>query len=129
MQTRAGLREFNIGDWVGQPRDLQPGERHQRLGPGGDLTAGCPGTETGNDIVARFTTVLEDLADQYRGETVVVVSHGTAMQLALGTAATTPEAVHLCPERAHCGVADVESDENGLRLLTFMGEVVAPPSE
>ena len=53
---------------------------------------------------------IEDLADQYRGETVVAVSHGTAMQLALGTAATnTTTRFTFARTVPNCGVADVES--------------------
>ena len=129
VQTRAGLREFDIGDWVGQPRTVDLGSVINAWAAG-DLTAGCPGAETGADIVARFTGVLEDLADQYRGETVVVVSHGTAMQVTLGAAATnTSTRFTFARSVPNCGVAEVECDENGLRLLTFMGEVVASPSE
>ena len=127
VETRAGLREFDIGEWVGRPRTFDLGTVI-RPWAAGDLTAGCPGAETGADIVARFTAVLDELSDQYRGETVVVVSHGTAMQLALGSAATNASTGFTFARSVpNCGVADVECDENGLRLLTFMGEVLAYP--
>ena len=42
----------------------------------GDLAAGVPGGETGHETADRVLGVLEDVADQFRGETVLVVSHG-----------------------------------------------------
>jgi probable phosphoglycerate mutase len=123
VETRSGLREFDIGDWVGKPRTFNLASVVDAWAEG-DLSAGCAGAETGADIVARFTAVLLELADQYRGETVVAVSHGTAMQLALGTAATNATARFTFGRSVpNCGIAEVECDENGLRLLTFMGEV------
>jgi probable phosphoglycerate mutase len=125
VETRSGLREFDIGDLVGKPRTFSLASVVNAWAEG-DLSVGCPGAETGADIVARFTAVLHDLADQYRGETVVAMSHGTAMQLALGAAAiNTTTRFTFGRSVPHCGVADVECDENGLRLLTFMGEVLA----
>ena len=129
VETRAGLREFDIGDWVGRPSTFSLASVVNAWAAG-DLTVGCPGTETGGEIVARFVTVLQELADQYRGETVVAVSHGTAMQLALGTAATNSTTRFTFSRGVpNCGIADVECDENGLRLITFMGEVIATASD
>jgi len=125
VETRSGLREFDIGDWVGKPRTFSLASVINAWAAG-DLSVGCEGAETGADIVARFVAVLQDLADQYRGETVLVVSHGTAMQLALGAAATNATTRFTFGRSVpNCGVAEVEYDENGLRLLTFIG--VAPP--
>ncbi|MFD9406491.1 histidine phosphatase family protein [Streptomyces sp. NPDC059989] len=42
-----------------------------------------PGGETGREALARFTEGVESLADAHRGRTVVVVAHGTVLQLAL----------------------------------------------
>jgi broad specificity phosphatase PhoE len=42
----------------------------------GDLDAGVPGGETGRETADRVLGVLDEIADQYRGETVLVVSHG-----------------------------------------------------
>jgi probable phosphoglycerate mutase len=129
VEARAGLREFDIGDWVGRPRTLDLSSVVGRWATG-DLSAGCEGAETGADIVKRFVSVLDDLTDRYRGETVVVVSHGTAMQLALGAAAiNTTTRFTFARSVANCGVAELECDENGLRLLTFMGEALSTPIE
>ena len=45
--------------------------------------SGPPGAETGADVVRRMTVELEDLADQYRGETTLVITHGGVMTMAL----------------------------------------------
>jgi broad specificity phosphatase PhoE len=42
----------------------------------GDLEAGVPGGETGRETSGRVLTVLDGLADHYRGESVLVVTHG-----------------------------------------------------
>jgi hypothetical protein len=58
------------------------------------------------------------------------VSHGTAMQLALGTAATNATTRFTFAKSVpNCGVADVACDEHGLRLLTFMGEDLGAADE
>jgi broad specificity phosphatase PhoE len=120
--TRSGLREFDIGDWVGKPLTFDLGPVTDRWASG-DLSAGCDGAETGGDVVDRFVAVLADLADEYRGETVLIVTHGTAMQLALGAAAINAT-TRFTFARAipNCGVAEAEVDENGLRLLRFLDE-------
>lgn len=82
VRVRGGLREYAVGDWAGQP--YRPEMRSVfEVWKAGDLSQGCPGAETGGDIVRRFGAELESLADGSRGETVLVVSHGVAMQLAL----------------------------------------------
>lgn len=87
VTVREGLHEFVVGDHSGSRADEFP------FGPvfdrwvAGDLTAGIPGGETGEQIAARVLEVLEDIADRHRGESVVVVSHGCAIFTALGVLA------------------------------------------
>ncbi len=82
-----------------------------------DLSAGCPGAETGEQVVSRFADALEGLADQHRGETVVVISHGGVMSLVIphrstnATSALTRD--RLLPNGA---VVTVEIDADGWRL-------------
>jgi probable phosphoglycerate mutase len=76
VRVRERLHEFKAGDYLGRPYD--PEFFHGVLGGwlAGDLEPGVPGGETGREVVDRVLPVLEDVADQYRGETVLVVSHG-----------------------------------------------------
>lgn len=83
VRVRTGLREFAVGELVGQPYsdDLFRGVVSAWLF--GDLSGGCPGAETGFDIVRRMTVELQSMADQYRGETVLAISHAGSMRLVL----------------------------------------------
>jgi broad specificity phosphatase PhoE len=76
VRVREGLQEFAVGDYLGRPYD--PVFFHDVLGGWlkGDLDPGVPGGETGRQVVDRVMPVLEEVADQFRGETVLVVTHG-----------------------------------------------------
>lgn len=76
VRVRERLQEYPAGDYLGRPYD------HAFFDPlvtgwlAGRLEAGVPGGETGRQTADRVLAVLDDLADQHRGETVLVVSHG-----------------------------------------------------
>lgn len=76
VRVRERLQEFAVGDYLGKPYD--PVFFHQVLGSWlkGDLEPGVPGGETGQEVVDRVMPVLEGIADDFRGETVLVVTHG-----------------------------------------------------
>jgi 2,3-bisphosphoglycerate-dependent phosphoglycerate mutase len=76
VKVRERLQEFAAGDYLGTMFD--PVFFGEVLGGWlkGDLELGVPGGETGRQVADRVMTVLDDVADQYRGETVLVVSHG-----------------------------------------------------
>ncbi len=78
-----------VGDLAGQPFTLDLFADVFAAWRAGDLSVGCPGAETGRDVVRRGCTAeLESVADEYRGETVLVVSHGGVIQLVLPRLAT-----------------------------------------
>ena len=116
--TVEGVQEFSVGSLAGAPA---VGARAREVFVAwvtGDLDRRWPGAETGTEVVARFVETVEALADRHRGETVLVVSHGGVMTLAIPN---TAENVH--PELAldalipHCAVAEVEVDADGWRLV------------
>jgi 2,3-bisphosphoglycerate-dependent phosphoglycerate mutase len=76
VRVRERLQEFAVGDYLGEPFD--PVFFHQVLGSWlkGDLEPGVPGGESGRQVVDRVMPVLEEIADDFRGETVLVVTHG-----------------------------------------------------
>jgi broad specificity phosphatase PhoE len=76
VRVRERLQEFPAGDYLGKPYDPAFFEPMMERWITGDLEAGVPGGETGRETSARVLGVLDDLADQYRGETVLVVTHG-----------------------------------------------------
>jgi glucosyl-3-phosphoglycerate phosphatase len=76
VHVRERLQEFAVGDYLGRPYD--PMFFHEVLGAWlkGDLDPGVPGGETGREVVDRVMPVLDEVADGFRGETVLVVTHG-----------------------------------------------------
>ena len=116
--TVDGVQEFSVGSLAGKPA-TGPESREAFLAwVLGDLDRRWPGAETGTEVVARFVEAVDALADRHRGETVVVVSHGGVMTLAIPNTATntTPELARQA-DVPNCGVAELEIDADGSRLV------------
>lgn len=82
-QIISGVHEYEVGSFDGVP---YADERVQALFDAwvsGDLDQGFPDGETGRHIVERYREALNDLADRHRGESVLVMSHGGVMSLAI----------------------------------------------
>ncbi|WP_022919195.1 histidine phosphatase family protein [Ruania albidiflava] len=116
-----GVQEYAIGDLAGSQDPAAVAAVFQSW-VAGDLAASFPGGESGRELVARFRAAIEDVADSYRGETVLVVSHGGVMSVAIPrlTGRATPEllAAHWVP---HCGTARVDVDADGWLLHSWPG--------
>ncbi|MGN6610332.1 MAG: GNAT family N-acetyltransferase [Angustibacter sp.] len=117
-----GMREFGLGDLEGSDTDDDWARVDAVFDAwlDGDLQAALPGAESGEDVVTRVRDALEGVADLHRGETVVVVSHGGAMSLAL------PWLAHnVRNDRArgagiaNCAVVELSGDSDGWRLLSW----------
>jgi broad specificity phosphatase PhoE len=76
VKVRERLHEFPAGDYFGRPYEHAFFDGVVRSWLAGDLDAGVPGGETGRETADRVLAVLDDVADQFRGETVLVVAHG-----------------------------------------------------
>jgi len=79
VQLCEGLREWNIGTWIGQPNaaylaHLQALGAHR-------VTHVPEGGESQLQTQARIVAQMQELARQHAGETIVCVSHGTAIDL------------------------------------------------
>jgi probable phosphoglycerate mutase len=96
VTVREGLQEFPAGDFRGRVYDRGFFDAMVRSWLAGDLEAGVPGGETGRETADRVLGVLDGIADQFRGETVLVVSHGGVILALWG--ALAPGSV-LAPER------------------------------
>ncbi len=79
VRVRERLHEFPAGDYLGHPYEHCFFDGMVRAWLAGDLSRGVPGGETGRETADRVLGVLEDVADQFRGETVLVVTHGGVM--------------------------------------------------
>lgn len=120
--TLSGVREFELGDCEGSDSDDDWARVDAVFDAwlDGDLSAALVGAESGQDVVERMRDELEALADLHRGETVVVVSHGGIMSLALPWLAD-----NVADDRArasgiaNCGVVELEGDSDGWRLLSW----------
>lgn len=110
VTTRNDLVEFDLGDLAGTPRDTDPCAAPYGAWLAGDLDLRIPGGESGTDVVARLRGVLAEIVDAHRGETVLVVSHGGALRLAvplLARLASGPHRIH------NCATIEIEADDDG----------------
>ena len=112
--VRTGLREFGVGHAAGTTGDPDPFAETFAAWLDGDLTARIPGGESGEDVVQRYTAVLEEIADAHRGESVLVVSHGGVMCMALSALARNLALSHSRDvPMPNCGVVALEGDADG----------------
>lgn len=121
-ELRPGLQEFAVGSYGGRPEDHDLIAAVFRRWLDDDLAAGCPGGETARAVIERFGAALRELADLHRGETVVIVSHGGAMSLAIPRLCLNASAdlvrAHWVP---NCAVAEVSVDADRWLLQSWPG--------
>lgn len=122
VRVRAGLAEFGLGEYVGQPYvDGMFGDLFTRW-TSGDLDTGPRGAETGRQIIDRMTVELESIADQHRGESVLVVSHGGVMSLALPyLAGNADNAMAVGLDLANCATCELAADSDGWVMRSWAG--------
>lgn len=80
------LMEINVGSWSGLTFDevtaLDPGYA-SAMRSGRDFRRSATG-ETAAEVGKRVGEVLRETAEQYRGQTVALVSHGVAIRMGVG---------------------------------------------
>jgi broad specificity phosphatase PhoE len=118
----AGLEEFSVGAVAGRAHDDPELASVFKAWLHGDLRRSIPGGETGEEVVARFRETLQAIADQFRGETVLVFSHGGVMSFVLprisGNVRDDLAAAKFLP---NCAVAEVSVDGDGFEVLSWPG--------
>jgi broad specificity phosphatase PhoE len=103
----------------------------------GDLRAAAGDGERGADVLARVRSVLEQIADEHRGETVLIVGHGLALSLAVARLARNlapqawlvdgPAGALAMPAGADPAMlTEVVADAQGLLAVSWGGHPVAP---
>lgn len=111
-----GVEEFRVGEYGGRsdggPLIVAIFDRWLA----GDLDAGCPGGESARQVADRFRAAVDEVADQHPGETVVVVSHGGAMAVAIPDDALRQ--AHWLP---HCAIAELTVGPEGWQLAHWPG--------
>lgn len=121
--VREGLREFGVGVHAGKAGDPDPFGSTFLRWMDGDLDARIEGAESGAELVGRVHDELELVADQHRGESVLVISHGGAICAAVPALARNLDARF--PETRTvpaCGVIELEADADGWRAASWIGE-------
>ena len=120
--VRQGLREFGVGHAAGTDGDPDPFAETFAAWLDGDLAARIPGAESGTEVVRRYAAVLDEIADSHRGESVLVISHGGVMCMALSALAHNLALSHSRDlPLPNCGVVAVEADADGWVARSWAG--------
>jgi broad specificity phosphatase PhoE len=117
-----GLEEFPVGALAGRPHDDPELKSVFKAWQHGDLRRAIPGGLTGEEVLTRYREALLSIADQFRGETVLVFSHGGVMSFTLprisGSVRDDLDAARFLP---NCGVAEVAVDGDGFDVRSWPG--------
>jgi broad specificity phosphatase PhoE len=115
VRVRERLQEFPAGDYLGQPYDDGLFDPLMRAWRAGDLSAGVPGGESGRETADRVLAVLEGIADEFRGETVLVVAHGGVILALWGAIAPGSTLAPDADGVLNCSTYVFEHDADGWR--------------
>lgn len=122
VTVREGLREFSVGSHAGQPAEPDPFRPVFDSWLDGRLDAAIPGGESGSQVVDRVRVVLEETADRFRGEAVLVVSHGGAICTAIPHLARNVDRRHpVGRPLANCDVVELAADADGWVARSWAG--------
>jgi broad specificity phosphatase PhoE len=80
-----------------------------------------PGGDRIDSFVDRVATVFEEVADQHRGEAVLVVSHGGAILAAVPHLPGLPAAFVRDRTLENCGVIELVTDAEGWQPVSWCG--------
>jgi 2,3-bisphosphoglycerate-dependent phosphoglycerate mutase len=117
VEVRRGLQEFAIGDFLGRARDPLVLDPILAGWLAGDLTPAVPGGESGVQVADRVLAVLDDVADRFRGETVLVITHGGVILALTGRLAPgSPSAPADAYDVPNCSTYLLERDADGWRV-------------
>lgn len=125
VTVREGLREFSVGSHAGHPAEPDPFRPVFDDWIEGRLDTPIPGGESGSQVVDRVRAVLEEAADRFRGEAVLVISHGGAICTAIPNLARNLDPRHLVGRPlANCGVVELAADADGWVARSWAGVAV-----
>jgi broad specificity phosphatase PhoE len=117
--ARKSLREIHIGDLLGQDFDVARIRAVTDRWADGDVEARFPGGESGREVVDRYRAQLDAIADEHRGETVLVVGHESAACAALPALCVSPPYADDLRRLGHGETAELEGDADGWRLVRW----------
>lgn len=117
VEVHAGLQEFAIGEFAGRAWDPRFFDPMIAAWLAGDLSPAVPGGESGREVADRALAVLDHVADRFRGETVLVVSHGGVIISLMGRLAPgSPSAPADAYDVPNCSTYLLERDADGWRV-------------
>jgi len=106
--THSGLAEMCIGDWEDMPFSTLAEEHDFFNRITGDLEHAAPAGESLTQVANRMTTALKEIEAQHEGETVLVVSHGVALAVALAVIFDNDPANWLAYQFHNCSLTEIE---------------------
>lgn len=122
VTVREGLREFSVGSHAGHPAEPDPFRPVFDDWLEGRLDTPIPGGESGSHVVDRVRAVLEEAADRFRGEAVLVISHGGAICTAIPNLARNLDPRHpVGRPLANCDVVELAADADGWVARSWAG--------
>ncbi|KQY63865.1 MULTISPECIES: histidine phosphatase family protein [unclassified Nocardioides] len=107
VTTRRALVEYGEGELT----DDDAFTEIYRRWTDGDLDVRVPGAETGAEGIERFRSALSEIADQHRGEDVLVISHGGLLRM--GVPALVRLDGHEARRIGNCEFVEVDIDGDG----------------
>ena len=120
--VRKGLREFGVGDAAGRPVTPTRSPRRSPHGSPATSTPGSPARRAATRSSGATRAVLDEVADEHRGESVLVVSHGGVMCMALSALARNLALGHSRDlPMPHGGVVALEADADGWVARSWAG--------
>ena len=123
VRVRKGLREASIGGFAGQPNPEHVFDGVYLRWLDGDLAASAPDAENGSDVLHRVSSEMEAAADLFRGETVLLVSHGGAIGLTVPRlAGNVPPDYSRNRPLENCGTCELVADGDSWSLRSWNGE-------
>jgi len=119
LAIHPGLIEQSMGDWHGLPHADLPAKLALPAHPFWPLAGDevPPNGESMANVIARAGATLEALAEQHRGQDIVIVSHGGAIRAAVAHALniTATNALHLSVH--NLGLTRLEREPTGWRVV------------
>lgn len=125
VTVRKSLREVHVGSLIGQEFDIGRCDLVTEKWYAGSLDARFEGGESGTDVLERHRTQLDEIADEHRGETVLVVGHQTALSIVVPTLAQncTPARAR---ELANTESVELDRDSDGWVLRRWGSREFGP---
>lgn len=121
-QILSGVHEVFLGDLEGRgaPEDHQTLHELYRAWHSGDLRAARPGGESGKEVLDRYLADVAAIRSAHRDGTVVLVSHGAAIRLAVVALAANVDGAFAEPRYlANAAAILLEADQTGWRCLRW----------